>query len=670
MKVLYKISSLLKNPAKGGIPDIAIAQKFAQEGFNVILLDREEKFINSGMNNISEMLKEGVERKIFSEERVSTIISKILPATDLAELKKCDIIIEAIFEDYDVKAKLFKELDAAVGTDVILATNTSSFSVSELADVVSHPERFVGLHYFYHAAKNRLVEIIPGNMTSEDTIKSVKLFCVLSGKDQISCKDSYGFVVNRFFVPWLNESVKLMEENIATPYQIDKVCEKVFSVGMGPFALMNATGVPIAYHSQKTLERFGNSYKVSKLLRKQTEMNKPWDIVDSNDDVTPEVFDTIKNRMMGIVFFVCSQLIDEQVCSAIEINRGARIGLKWRRGPIELMSKLGESKIEDLINNICKLYNENIPESIGSKYWAMEYIVEDISGRNAVITMSKPEDMNALDENVVKELEQKFSHAENNSDIENIFLTGSGKAFVAGADIRFFIKNIKEKSLDKIIEFTEYGQKVLDMIDNSGKKVISVINGLTLGGGLELALCSDVILSYPDSVFAFPETGIGIYPGLGGTQRTQKRIGKSLTKYLIYTGNILSTEEAVKIGLIDGIILPNQVSDLFDGIVGVEKFTAPGIPLNERYTAVSDFLGKYTVNEILDMPGSELSEPILKLIKKIKQKAPLALYTAEKLINEEKGTASELEYLNYIFSTNDALLGLSSIGKKVQYQGN
>jgi 3-hydroxyacyl-CoA dehydrogenase len=120
----------------------AIAQKFAQEGFNVILLDREEKFVNSGMNNINEMLKEGVARKIFTEEKVSSIISKISPATNLAELKKCDIIIEAIFEDYDVKAKLFKELDAVVGTDVILATNTSSFSVSELADVVSHPESY------------------------------------------------------------------------------------------------------------------------------------------------------------------------------------------------------------------------------------------------------------------------------------------------------------------------------------------------------------------------------------------------------------------------------------------------------------------------------------------------------------------------------------------------
>lgn len=648
----------------------AIAQKFAQEGFYVILLDRELSFVNNGLNNIKEILEEGIARRLFTEEKVKSIIDKISPSANLKDLKKCDIIIEAIFEDYSVKTALFKEIAAIVDFDVILATNTSSFSVTEIAECVSHPERFVGLHYFYHAAKNRLVEIIPGKYTSDDTIKSVELFCILSGKDQIKCKDSYGFVVNRFFVPWLNESVKLLEEGIATPDEIDKVCEKVFSIGMGPFALMNATGVPIAYHSQKTLERYGNSYKVSEALRKQTESNKQWDIIETESEISSEVFNTIKERMLGVVFFVCSQLLDEKVCSAIEINRGARIGLKWRRGPIELMNNIGESGVNDLINKYCFLYNESIPKSIGTKYWSMEYISESVSGKNVVIKMSRPEDMNALNESVIAELDTKFSSAEKNSNLENIFITGSGKAFVAGADIKFFVKNIKDKSLDKIVKFTEYGQCVLNKIDNSEKKVVSVINGLTLGGGLELALCSDVILSYPGSVFAFPETGIGIYPGLGGTQRTQKRIGKALTKYLIYTGNMLTASEAMKIGLIEGIINPNQVFDLYEGKVSIDEFDISKKPLDDKYKEISDFFSKYSVKEILNISTENLSETGIKIVSKLKQKAPLALLTAEKLINEEKGPASELELLTYIFSTNDALLGLTSIGKKVQYQGN
>jgi len=648
----------------------AITQKFAQEGFKVIMLDREEKFVESGMINITQMLNEGIERKIFTVEKMESTLSNITPTTSLNELKRCDLIIEAIYEDLGAKRKLFEELNSVVAPDVILATNTSSFSVSDLASVVSHPERFVGLHYFYHAAKNRLVEIIPCKETSGETIDSVKLFCVLSGKDQITCKDSYGFVVNRFFVPWLNEAAKLLENNIASPYQIDKVCEKVFSIGMGPFALMNATGVPIAYHAQKTLEQFGNSYKVSESLKKQAGLNKPWNIIKSDEDVKQETFDIIKNRMLGIVFFVCSQLLDEEVCSAIEINRGARIGLRWRKGTIELMEKLGETRVKELILDICRVYGENIPKSIGSKFWAMEFVTERVLGKNVVITMSKPEDMNALNENVVAELGHKFADAEKNADIENIFITGSGKAFVAGADIKFFVENIKAKSLDKIVKFTEYGQNVFKAIDNSSKKVVSVVNGLTLGGGLELALCSDIILSFPNSVFAFPETGIGIYPGLGGTQRTQKKIGKALTKYLIYTGNMLTAEEALKIGLIDGLIYPDRINDLFDGRISIESVITPKKPLEEKYLSLSELFEKYSVTELLSIATSKLPEPTEKLLKKIRQKAPVALFTAEKLINEEKGTAEELEYLTYIFSTNDALLGLSSIGKRVQFQGN
>ena len=112
---------------------------------------------------------------------------------------------------------------------------SSSFSISELASSVKNPERFIGLHYFYHAAKNRLVEIIPGEKSSEEVLESAKIFSVQSGKDAISCRDAYGFVVNRFFVPWLNESARLLEENVANIATIDDVCMKSFGIGMGPF---------------------------------------------------------------------------------------------------------------------------------------------------------------------------------------------------------------------------------------------------------------------------------------------------------------------------------------------------------------------------------------------------------------------------------------------------
>ena len=319
-----------------GTMGAAIAQKFAQENFSVILADREAEYVSRGVNNITKMFREGIERAVFTEEQVDKYLSNIKGTHNLEDLKVCDLIVEAIFEDFNIKSDLFKTLDKIVSAETILATNTSSFSVTELAESVSHPERFIGLHYFYHAAKNRLVEIIPGEKTAPDVIEDAKVFSMRSGKDAIICKDSYGFVVNRFFVPWLNEAARLLDEHVANIATIDDVCMKVFGIGMGPFALMNATGVPVAYHAEKTLERYGSLYTVSSKLKDQALSGQQWDL---SGDISPEEEKRkmITDRMLGITFFVCTQLLDENVCAAVDIDRGAKIGLKWRRGPIELM---------------------------------------------------------------------------------------------------------------------------------------------------------------------------------------------------------------------------------------------------------------------------------------------------------------------------------------------
>jgi enoyl-CoA hydratase/3-hydroxyacyl-CoA dehydrogenase len=657
--------------AGAGTMGSALAQKFAQEGFSVVLVDKEMRFVENGIKRIKETLNEGIERKIFTPEQINETISRIYGSDNLNEFKKCELVIEAIFENLEAKTELFHNLDKFVKPDTILATNTSSFSVSELAQSVSNPERFIGMHYFYHAAKNRLVEIIPGEKTSADTIKSMKNFAVLSGKDAIECRDSYGFVVNRFFVPWLNEAARLLEEGVASTEQIDNICMKVFSIGMGPFALMNATGVPIAYHAQKTLEMFGSFYKVSDSLKKQTELNEPWDIPETSEEVDEKTVKLVKERMLGIVFLVCSQILDEKVCGAVEINRGARIGLRWRRGPIDLMKKLGVEEASRLIKLICDKYNIDFPASVSENSWEMGYVKLDKVKDSAVITISRPEDMNALNEDTMCQLYEKFDKADKDNEIKTIFITGEGKAFVAGADIKFFVDNIKSNSLNKIVNFTAFGQQIFDKIDRSEKYIIGIINGLTLGGGLELALCCDLILAAPKAVFAFPETGIGIYPGLGGTQRAPKRIGKGLAKYMMYTGDFLSSKQAEKIGLADAVINYEDIPDIIEGIKPIPKASEKKVT-DELYSSYSSVFGKHSVQEILENGNftAELPQGVSdKLVKKIKKKAPLALKTAEKLINEAKGCESELEKLTYIFSTSDALLGLSSIGKSVEFQG-
>jgi len=168
-----------------------------------------------------------------------------------------------------------------------------------------------------------------------------------------------------FFVPWLNESVRLLEEGIATKEVIDSVCCKVFGIGMGPFALMNATGVPVAYHAEKTLEVFGSLYTVSSLLQTQALSGKPWEIKNEAEiKVDTEVEKNIRERMLGVVLFVCSQMFEEKVCSAADMNRGAKIGLRWKRGPVDTMKTLGKDEVRRLVVQIAGKYKCPFPAQL------------------------------------------------------------------------------------------------------------------------------------------------------------------------------------------------------------------------------------------------------------------------------------------------------------------
>ncbi len=652
-----------------GTMGAALAQKFAQENFKVILNDREMPAVERGLSNICKMLNEGVAKKVFTDLQVKNCLANITVTDHLPDLQSCDLIVEAIYENLQAKTELLLQLSQIIPAETIIATNTSSFSVTELAQSVVYPERFIGLHYFYHAAKNRLVEIIPGERTSSEVFEKAKIFCVQSGKDAITCADAYGFVVNRYFVPWLNEAARLLEENVAGIATIDEVCMKTFGIGMGPFALMNATGIPVAYHSQKTLEIFSELYTVSEKLKQQTEERQNWNL--EGDISTDENIRTrISERMLGIVFLVCAQLLDENVCTATAINRGARIGLQWKKGPMEMMRQYGESEVKRLTKQIADLYKTPLPQSVGNNFWQMEYVTLQKKNDLALITMYRPEDLNALNEEVMQQLDEKFKAAEEDPSVKTIFITGSGKSFVAGADIKFFVKNIKSDQIDRIESFTAYGQKVFEKIDSSHKKVIAVLNGLTLGGGLELALCADVIFALPKAQMAFPETGIGIYPGLGGTQRSAKKIGKALSKYLIHTGKMLNATDAFDIGLVDGIITLEEMFELFSGTKQI--FVERKVELSEKWKNIQHFFEKNSIDRMLShqfVTNGLKSEEAEKIFSTIQRKAPLALSTADKLIDEAGGCPSELKHLKEIFSSSDALLGLSSIGKPVQYQG-
>ena len=175
------------------------------------------------------------------------------------------------------------------------------------------------------------------------------------------------------------------------------------------------------------------------------------------------------------------------------------------------------------------------------------------------ITLNRPEAMNALNETVVTQLEQRFDQAVSDPSAKAIVLEGAGKAFVAGADIKYFVDKIKADQIQDIIDFTRKGHEVLLKIENSPKLTIALLDGLSMGGGSELALACQAILATPAGSMAFPETSIGIYPGLGGMLRMTRQVGPALAKYFVFCGAPLSAADAHELGVVTKLVSAAEV---------------------------------------------------------------------------------------------------------------
>jgi enoyl-CoA hydratase/3-hydroxyacyl-CoA dehydrogenase len=661
-----------------------IAQKIAQEGIQVVMVDVENRFVQKGIDNIKKTMSEAVKRGILTKQQTELIINRIRGTINKDELKDADIVIEAVYEDFDVKKNLFKNLDKICSERTIFGSNTSSFSITELAKSVKRDDKFIGLHFFYHPTKNRLLEIIPGENTSQKTIYNADLFSRIIGKTAIHVKDLPGFAVNRFFVPWLNEATRILEEGIANIPTIDRIAKKVFKIGMGPFELMNVTGIPIAYHSTINLaEKLNDFYMSSDCLKQQYEKGELWDLTGDIDDKKVEV---VEERLLGAVFTVASKLIDEKVSNIEDIDRGAKIGLRWQMGPFEMMNIYGIMRTYDIVSKFVKIYSMlKLPYVLKRHYenmepWKLSYVDLEISKNIARIIINRPEAMNAINEDVICQLDEQFTKANKNPDVKAILLEGTGKAFIAGADIQYFIDKIKQNKIDDIYNFTKYCQSVINKIDNTKKLVIAKLNGLALGGGAEIALAADTIISSEKGGLGFPETGIGIYPGLGGTQRTSRYIGKELTKYLIFTGKILDAKTALSIGLVEYVVpfyeMDNKISELIKNGKILRKSMEKEVQLSDDLQKIKVYFSDDNIDTILSGKG-DLNKLGQKISKTISYKAPIAIQLANKIIDEgislslNEGLDIELSHLKEVFSTRDAFEGLNSVimRKRPEFKG-
>ncbi|EIW00528.1 LOW QUALITY PROTEIN: 3-hydroxyacyl-CoA dehydrogenase [Thermoanaerobacter siderophilus SR4] len=247
-----------------------IAQVFAENGFDVIIRDVDIKFVERGLGVIENNLKRSVEKGKITEEEKIKVLGRIKGTVDINEAKDVDFVIEAAIENMEIKKQIFKELDNVCKEGTILATNTSSLSITEIASSTARPEKVIGMHFFNPVPVMKLVEVIKGMKTSEETFNTVKELAQKLGKTPVEVNEAPGFVVNRILIPMINEAIGVLADGVASASDIDEAMKLGANHPIGPLALSDLIGNDVVLAIMDTLySEFNDSkYRPHPLLRK------------------------------------------------------------------------------------------------------------------------------------------------------------------------------------------------------------------------------------------------------------------------------------------------------------------------------------------------------------------------------------------------------------------
>ena len=253
-----------------GTMGAGIVQTFAANGCEVIMRDIKDEFVDRGLATIKKNLERSVKKARMTEAEMEEILARVTGTTDMKLAADCDLVVEAAVEIMKIKKEIFAELDTICKPETILASNTSSLSITEVGAATKRPDKVIGMHFFNPAPMMKLVEIIKGMATSTETFDAVKEIAISIGKDPVEVAEAPGFVVNRILIPMINEAVGIMAEGIASAEDIDKAMKLGANHPMGPLALGDLIGLDVCLAIMDVLytETGDTKYRAHSLLRK------------------------------------------------------------------------------------------------------------------------------------------------------------------------------------------------------------------------------------------------------------------------------------------------------------------------------------------------------------------------------------------------------------------
>ncbi|MDN5396460.1 MAG: 3-hydroxyacyl-CoA dehydrogenase NAD-binding domain-containing protein [Chryseobacterium sp.] len=356
-----------------GTMGVGIAQVAATAGCKVVLFDANTPQIDKALSGLEKTLQKLVDKAKISQEKATEIRNNIVKGEALQDLKDSDLVIEAIIENKDIKTKVFTELETYVSEDCIIGSNTSSISITSLGAELKKPERFIGIHFFNPAPLMPLVEVIPSLLTEKSLPEKIYNLIKDWGKMPVIAKDIPGFIVNRIARPYYGEGLRIVEENIATPEQVDEAMKTVGNFKMGPFELMDLIGVDVNFAVTTTVYKdyfYDPKYKPSLLQQRMAEAKLHgrktgkgfYDYSEGAEKPVAQKDDALYQQ---IFLRIISMLINEAVeakrlgiANDEDIELAMQKGVNYPKGLLNWGKEIGYSKISETLQSLYEEYQE------------------------------------------------------------------------------------------------------------------------------------------------------------------------------------------------------------------------------------------------------------------------------------------------------------------------
>lgn len=492
-------------------PDIGYYLKSAIPGLSLTLIDIAQPAIDAALARLRDYAKKGVARGKMTAEHAVAVLEGIRGSTDYDAIADCDWVIEAATENLDLKRRIMADVESRVANDALITSNSSSLPASRIFSQMRHSQRATITHFFAPAWRNIAVEVVDWPGAAPDLAAHLCRVLCETGKLPLKSADVPCFMLDRIFDNWCNESAFLLER--AQAAQIDALAGEY--VHAGPFFVLNlAKGNPIIIETNTLqADEEGEHYRPAGIF---SSVDK-W-LVSSQGQVPaePEVAQAVRDRLRGVYFSQATDIIDRDIGSASDLNLGCRIALGFKQGPFDLMRQTGEAETTRILERFSRERpGMPMPESPLAAYQQFErhVLVDDVAGVK-VVTLRRPEAHNALHDEMTDEILGVIQRYEHDDAVSGFVIVGYGtRSFCAGADIGRFPALLGDS--DACVQYARDCSRLLVHLDTMKKPVVAALNGMVLGGGLELAIRCHAMLAVRDAWMQLPEIKLGIVPGLG-----------------------------------------------------------------------------------------------------------------------------------------------------------